>query len=224
MKIDLTIRRGKLEEHLKIEMPTGWAQVKFHEFVKLIGCTDIIKIVALFTGLDQELIREAKIHNLEQITACLSFLNKQPIYTVPNTILGYKIVENLDFESYAQYSDLQDILKGFKKDDQNHNFTLFPLIVSTYAVDPYDFKEAERIKDQFNNAPCTEVLAVANFTLVKLDALNRGIIPTHPPEDTLLNRCKLGLRRWLINLETTIRFYLWKRSLPSSERNYLNGR
>jgi len=224
MKINLTITRNGIKEQLQFELPVMWSQVKFRDNIGLIDCKNDIQVIALFTGIDEELIKDSKIHNLNEVIACLTFLKKTPEYALPITISGYKIAKDLNTESIAQYTDLQDILKGLKQDDLKHNYSLFPLIVATYAIDPYDFTKAEEIKDQFLNAPCTEVLAVANFTLVKWDALRRGIVPTCPPAATLLNRLRQDMKDWLSNLDTSIRFYLWKRSLPLSERNFLNGR
>jgi len=234
MKIDITITRqtegltvtGRNQERVKIEIPTGWHQVTFKQYLELKKAgknLNQVNILAIFTGLEKELIEKAQIKNLSAVTACLAFMTKPPVYLCPTSILGYPVVENLDTESVAQFSDLQEICKGFT-DDETHNMTLFPLIVATYAVNPYDFKEAEKIQDQFLYAPCTEVLAMGNFTYLRLHALSNGIVPTSPQADTRLNRLKLALVDWLRNLASSIRYYTWKRSLPLSERNYLNGR
>lgn len=225
MKIDLTITRNEIKEHLEIDIPTSWLQVTFRQFCGLADCKgDLIKIVALFTKLDEELIRKAQIHNLNHVTACLSFLTSELKYVVPSTILGIKIPTNLETESIAQYSDLQTVIGSFKQEDSRFNYSQFPLIVATYAVDPYDFEKAEKMQNIFYDAPCTEVLAVGNFTLAKLGALSQGILPTCPQGDTLVNRLRLALGDWLKNLVSILRYYLWKRSLPLNERNFLNGR
>lgn len=233
MKIDLTITRqkkglnivGKNDERVKLDIPTTWPQVTFKQYMGLLKCKgDIIKIVSLFSELDEELIRKAKIHNLAVVTACLNFLSTPPIYLTPTSILGYKVADNLDTESIAQYADLQEIAGKLKEDDPEHNFSLFPSMVATYAVSPYDFKEAEKIQDQFLYAPCTEVLAIGNFTLVRLHALKTGIVPTSPLRATRWNKLKLALINWLQTLDSTVRYFLWKRSLPLNERKYLNGR
>ena len=138
--------------------------------------------------------------------------------------MGYRIAPNLDTESVAQYADLQGIIAQITPDDQKASFGLFPLICATYAVSPYNFKEAENIAPTFLKAACTEVLAVGNFTLVRLAALSRGIVPTSPPVATPLNRLRLAMINSLQNLVSSIRYYLWKRSLPLQERNYLSGR
>lgn len=224
MKIDLTITRKEGKQRMSFDFPTCWQQVNFRQYIELIKCKgDIIKIVSLFTKLDEDMIRNAKIHNLSVITACLSFLSEPPIYMVPSKILCYKIASNLETESIAQYADIQTIAQSFVKDDLIHNYNLFPIIVATYAVNPYNYNEAERIKDMFYDAPCTEVLAVGNFTLARLNALKNGIVPTSPPAATLLNRLMLAMRNWLETMASTLRYFLWKRSLPLNERNYLNG-
>lgn len=224
MKINLTITRDGSKDKLSLELPSAWHEIQFDKFISLVDCgQDIIKIVALFTGLDEELIKSAEIHNLDAVISCLSFLNNPPQYKTPSNILGHPIADNLETKSIAQYADLQGVLKQFKQDDQKHNYSFFPLIVATYAVIPYDFTKAEAIKDQFLKAPCTEVLAVANFTLVKFRALNLGTAKTSRHQVTPPSRLRLALNDWLTNLTSTIRYYTWKRSLPLSERNFLNG-
>ena len=232
MKIDLTITRdkpglnivGKNEEHLSFDFPTSWQSVTFEQYLARLDCgADIIKIVALFTGLDVELIRKAQIHNLGVIIACLDFMKKPIQYPVPLKILGYPVPPNLETESIAQYADLQTIAAAIKEDDPKGNRGLFPLICATYAVKPYDYLEAEKIAPKFLKAACTEVLAVGNFTLVRLDALNQGIVPTSPPVATTKTRFRLAMSDWLQNSVSTLRYYSWKRSLPLQERNYLNG-
>jgi hypothetical protein len=225
MKLDITIIRNEEVTRQSIDLPDRWADIPFHKYIDLLDCkSDIAKMVSIFTAIDEDLVRKAQIHNLSQVVAGLNFLFTEIQYVLPDEILGYKIPKDLESESIAQYSDLQEILKEFKQDDPKHNLSKFPLIVATYCVKPYDFKIAEELQKIFFNAPCVEVMAVANFTLAKYTALNRGILPTSHPGDTLKTRLMLALRRWLINLDSTIRFYIWKKSLPISVQRFLNGR
>ena len=233
MKLDITITMpsegltitGKNEQRVKVEIPDSWDKVPFEKYLKIVEAGENpVKWISIFTNLDEEMVKNAKLKNLSAVMAALNFMKKPPVYFTPSTILGYTVVSNLETESIAQYSDLQDICKNFKENETVHNLSYFPLIVATYAVSPYDFKEAEKIKDQFLYAPCTEVLAIGNFTLVRLHALNSGILPTSPQADTRLNRLKQALADWLKSLDSSIRFYTWKRSLPLNERRYLSGR
>jgi hypothetical protein len=234
MKIDITITRqtegltvtGRNQERVKIEIPTGWHQVTFKQYLDLKKAgkdLNQIDIIAIFTGLERELIEKAQIKNLSAVTACLAFMTKPPVYVCPTSVLGYPVVANLETESIAQFADLQEICKGFTEDEV-HNMSQFPLIVATYAVSPYNFKEAEKIQDQFLFAPCTEVLAIGNFTYLRLRALSNGIVPTSPRAAITKRSVKQGLADWLKNLASSIRYATWKRSLPLSERKYLNGR
>ncbi len=224
MKINLTLTRNGLKDKISRTLPDSWHDINFQQFMDLVDCgTDTVKIVALFTGLDEQEIKRAEIHNLNAVIACLSFLNEPPQYKTPSMISGYKIPADLESKSIAQYEDLKSILKGFREGENNSNYSFFPLIVATYAVDPYDFNEAEKIKDIFLKAPCTEVLAVANFTLVRFRALNLGIGKTSRHRAIPPSRLRLAMNGWLQNLISTIRYYTWRRSLPSSERSFLNG-
>lgn len=223
MKINLSITQEGIKTDHGLEIPTGWSQVPFRLYKPILKANDLPKKLAVFTGLDEDLIRKAEIHNLPKITASLHFLTTEPVYTVPKTCLGFSIAKNLDTKSAAQYADLMDIWQKFKENDIN-NFDYFPLIVATYAVKPYDYQDADNLAPTFLEAPCTEVLAIGNFTLVRLHALRNGIVPKCPPGDTPLNRVRQAMISYLERLDSSIRYAFWKRSLPINERRYLNGR
>lgn len=243
MKINITTTRDSGPYKHTIDIPTGWEQVTFKQYLGLIKAgTDINEILSVFTGLDVSVLKKAIVKNLGAVTACLHFVNRPPVYGLPVTIQGYKIPKNLETQSTAQFEDLKAILAKFKYpeegkqlsiDDHIFNYNLYPSIVAVYAIanendkDPvksYDYEYAEYIAPRFFNSPCTEVLAVGNFTRVRLHALSLGIVPTSPPERvTRLNKLKQGLINWLQSLASSIRYHTWKKSLPLSEQRYLNG-
>jgi len=236
MKINIITTRDSGPHTHSIDIPTGWNQVTFKQYLGVIQAgSDVNELLAVFTGLDASVIKKAIVKNLGAVTACLHFLKSPPAYKTPAAVMGHPIPDNLEGESTAQYADLQTILqkmrytdetrKELSMDDIIHNYNFYPLIVATYCIKPYDYKKAEKLSEKLFNAPCTEVLAVGNFTRVRLHALNSGIVPTsHPIADTLLNRCKLALIDWLQRLASSIRYATWKRSLGTNERNFLNGR
>jgi len=238
MKINIITTRDSGPHKHSIDIPTGWngkPPVTFRQYLGIIKAgNDINELLSVFTELDPSVIKKAQIKNLGAVTACLHFLKSPPVYRTPAAIMGHRIAKNLEGESTAQYADLQQILgkmryvdetrKELTADDIIFNYNFYPLIVATYAIVPYDFKQAEALAPKLFNAPCTEVLAVGNFTRVRLHALNSGIVPTSPPTvDTLRNRFKQALIDWLGSLASSIRYNMWKRSLPLNERNYLNG-
>jgi len=235
MKINIITTRDSGPYKHSIDIPTGWGQVTFKQYLGLIKAgSDINETLSVFTGIDASIIKKAIVKNLGAVTACLHFLNKPPVYLTPVTCMGFKIPKNLDGESTAQFEDLKDILSKMRytseekpnltPEDIQHNYSLYPLIVATFAERPYDYQRAEYLAKQFLNAPCTEVLAIGNFTRVRLHALSNGMLPTSRPDrGTTLHKLKLALINWLNNLASSIRYHTWKRSLPSNEQRFLNG-
>lgn len=221
MKITVILNGVKVHK----DIPTSWDKVTYGQFLKLAECgSDIAKIVSVFTDIDEAILRKSKIINLEAVTSYLSFLNvAMPDLEVPDKVLGYDIPKNLEFETVAQYSDLQQEINK-TQGDQNAILKSYPLFVATYAMSPYDPLQVEEFSKQFLNAPCMEVLAIGNFTLVRSIGSNLGISPNYLRGVTLMKKLRLVIRSWRSNLAFTIRFYLWKRRLPTNGRNWYFGR
>lgn len=217
MKFTITLNGVKIEK----EIPTSWDGVKFWQFIKLAkeNETSELKALSLFTGIDEQTLRKARITGLESVIAALSFIRSQITYNVPKQILGYDIPKDLGFETFGQYVDLKDELdkgkKGIELLDQ------FPLFIAIYTMKDYDFKKAEELAPEFLNAPCTEVMAVGNFILMKLivSRMTTGIKSLK--EGSRLRRWLLALQTWLLNTAFTVRFYFWKKRLRLTEMRSL---
>lgn len=213
MKTELTLNRVKIVK----ELPETWDKVSFATFKKLAECgNDMVKKLALFTGVDEVTLRKAEIKNLDLLMDTLAFTNSEPAYELPKEVLGYRIPDNLEVENIARYADLQKII------DENKENVLdkYPLIVATYVVNPYDFMEAEKLASKFEDAPCWEVMAIGNFTLVKSLGSRAITQRLFPQVATRLRKLRRGIRNWLLRLVFTIRYYSWKRSLPLQEKNF----
>jgi hypothetical protein len=206
------------------ELPTRWAETSFRDFKKLTKCgTDRAKILAALTGLEEETLRGSDIANLETLIRIISYVTNEPFdYTLPKVIQGYPIADNLEVTSLDRYNDLEDIIKSFG-DDNYENISKYPLICAIYAVNPYNYKTAESLSEHFLNAPCTEVMAVGNFTLVNISGL-RNIMPQIVQlEGSPLSRLRRAMRNYLKYLVYTVRYYSWRKALPDPVKRYING-
>lgn len=211
MKVTIELNGVQLEK----EIPIKWSEVTFKQFLKIYKMKELSEMLALFLDIEEDVLKKARIHNLEVILTLLSFVKKDMKLNIPETCMGYKIPENLEFETIGQFEDLkleaQTIVDSFEK---------YALFCGIYASNPYDYKKAEELKEVFMNAPCEEVMAIGNFTLLKLVELMNGTPRKSPPRLTPMKRFKLALTAWLRNLVFTVRFYIWKRKLRLPERNY----
>lgn len=217
MKITIELNRIKVTK----EIPTSWDDVTFGQFLDLSQAgNDTAKILSVFTEIPEETIKKAKIHNLDLILNAISFVSKDQIKTVlPDKILGYKVPKNLQTETIGQYEDLK--LEAAKiKDNSKESLSIYTKFCAIYAVDPYDYKEAERLAPAFLHAPCGEVVAIGNFTLLKLIE-SKDITLSKALELHLRpKKWRLVLTAWRARLGFTVRYYLWRRKLPSIVKSY----
>lgn len=212
MKFTITLNGVAVEK----EIATSWPQVTFRQLLELTDANEL-KALSVFTGIEPEILRKANITGLDKLLSALAFIQKEvPIVRFPKTILKYEVPYDIGFESFGQYCDIKDEIDKGKKDLELMN--QYPLLCAIYTCKPYDFKEAENKVEEFFNAPCTEVLAVGNFILMKLIALRSTIEVNYQKQQaTRLRRFRLALKAWLINTAFTVRFYILKKKLRLTE-------
>lgn len=219
MKFDIILNGVKVSK----DIPTGWDQVSFRRFLKITG-KDFNGIISTLTDVPEETLKQAKIKNFDVLLSCLAFMNKPVDQLMPSTICGLPVPRSLEDEAAGRYGYLQDITQKFVKDDNIGNLSYYPAIVAIFVTkSPYKEKEADALAEQIWDAPCGEVLAIGNFTLMRLHASKSGMLNSSHLEGTLKNRFRRATINWLTRLAFSIRYGTWKRSLPSSVRNSLNG-
>jgi len=211
-------------ETKRVETPDSWGQVTYSQYLEVINSKDDLNVlVKIFTGID---CSGATVKGLEQIISSLSFLT-QPIKEtpLPKEILSYKIPENLEFEELSRYMAIEEILKTFT-DDVKENAKRYPEMVAIYAVPGIysDKGQSDRLIDYFMGAPALEVLAVGNFTILNILGLKNIIPRTAPKGGSLLRRFRRAMTNSLRSLAPMLRYYSWKKSLPTSAKKYLDGR
>lgn len=203
-------------------IPTRWAEVNFKNYLKLMKCgNDPVKILSVMLDIDEGTLKKAKIKNLEQVIRVLSFVSQEPMnLTLPKSIAGYPLPDDLNFEVMAKFADVQTVVGSFKKDNVD-DLTKFAELCAIVAYPgEYAYKEAEKLIPKMMEAPCEEVLAVGNFTLAKLLSLRLNTEPPSPPVNTPMRRFKLAWTAWRSNLAFTIRYALWKRKLRTKGMSF----
>jgi hypothetical protein len=217
----------------KRDIPISWDQVTFGDFLKLESCgDDIIKVIAMLTRLDYEQVKLAKIKNLEGIMTTLGFLKRpHPMLHadfskmsadqlknfhqvvrehLPMEIYGYPVPKNLEMEQAQMYMDLNTFVKESKDLTPLEQLERYTLYVATYATvkfkGEHDWRHAVQLAPVFLNAPCVEVMAVGNFTLlnlhINLNSLKAG---------SRIKRFRLAFKGWAL---LTVHFF---RSLISKK-------
>ena len=220
MKATFKLNGVKIEKNL----PVCWEEVTFGQLLGFQSAKTPAEVLSVFTGIDAETLQAAKIANLPTLLACLSFLKTQKIdYVLPKSILGYKIKDNIEVEEIQRYADLELLIKDFQDNDPK-NLEKYPLLVATYVVEPYNFKDAENMAPSFLDAPAMEVLAVGNFTLVNMRVLN-AITPIIVRLGALpRNNWRQGMRNYFARLAFSVSLHFLQKKLPIPVRRYLRGR
>lgn len=206
-KVQLTIN-GKKEER---NIPTSWDQVTFEQFLNLESSgDDPIKVLALFTGIDHDLLLKAKIKDFSNILSeGLKFLSQKPELSIPKTILGYRIPDNLEFEQVQQYVDLKQAIKESAALTPQEQLKRYCLYIATYACmskhGKYDYQISESMQDEFLKAPCTEVMGIGNFTLVKLAGLKINTGVNYRQRVPVMKRLRLVIRAFMLRMGFRLR-------------------
>jgi hypothetical protein len=206
----------------KRNIPTRWEEVTFRQFLLLEDCgEDFIKLFSMFTGVDEDTIRKATIAKLDSIIEMLGFLRTKMPANIPKTILGYSVPKDLGFETIGQFSDLNNDLKESKELTNRQRLERYTLYCAMYACKEkygeYDWKKAEEMKDEFLEAPAVEVLAIGNFTLLKLIALRSNTKSSYRKRHIRKKRLKLAFLAWQMHLGFLVRSCISKLK-PNTER------
>lgn len=212
----------------KLDIPTGWKDITFRKFVDLYGVDseDKITILSRLIGIDRDVLLKSKIKNFDLVLRALNFLKYPMMQSLPNTIIGRKIPKDLNIEEAGRFEDMRLIISKLKEDTPLDNIKKFPEIVAIYVMPNYiDSTDAE--KEHFANkiwdAPCEEVVAIANFTLVKQAASSTNINPSLFLSTTPLRRLMLALTIFLVRLRFSFRFALWNARHRSPATRYSSG-
>lgn len=216
MKITMTMNGITVHK----EIPTSWGGVTFEEFIELAKCQTVTDKLSVFTGIDVETLKKAKINNLYQIIGLLSFTETKPeVSKIPEAIAGYRMPSNIETDEIGRFEDLKLEAAKINQEDLE-SVSAYAMFCAIYATDPYDYKEAEKLKDVFMKAPCEEVVAIGNFTLLKLIELNNPGLLKPQSQSSLLKKWRLVMRGWLSRLAFTVRYYSWRRKLRLIEKSF----
>lgn len=208
MKITAILNGVKIRK----DIPTHWGEVTFRQFVDLFSIgSDEIGILSYFCTIDKETLRRAKINNLDAVIRCLDFLKKEiDIVTIPSSISGYDLPDSLEFQTIGQYEDIKAEIAKLKEPKEIDLINLYPLLVGTYTMNPYDALKVDKFSEQFWQAPCGEVLAVGNFTLMRLGGLKSPTRTTRLLGVILKTKPMQAIQNWLRNLAFIVRYSSWK--------------
>lgn len=215
----------------KKDIPTSWDEVSFGELLEIAKLKDEplevqkVKTISIATGIDYETLCNAKIHGFDDIMVNrLSFLTQPQQVKIPEKILHYTVPKALEFGQVQQYIDLQNYIKSSRDKSPEDQLADYTLYCAVYACiekhGKYDWKLVEAMAHEFLQAPCTEVLGIGNFTLLRLIASKNGTGQASHHRLTLLKKAGLVLKSWRLRLASRLRWMIWSKKLGVKKMNY----
>lgn len=220
MKVQVTLN-GKTEEK---EYPTGWDQVSFNQLLEL-EHTEPVKALSTLWNIDENSLKRSTIFGFEKVAFTLKFLQTEiPVLPLPELIAGYAVPHDLNFNEVGRYWDIKAIFDSFIQDGiLKPDMKKFPEIVAI-AVMPGYLDSTKKQQDDFTNQigeqPCAEVMAIANFYLLKLILLNQPTAASSSPTTTRRKNWKLAIKIWIKNSAITLRLWLWRKRQSLTEMKY----
>lgn len=183
----------------KVSIPSSWDDVTMLNYLSILNgeVKDTTTMISLFTGISQEALKKAIIIGLDEVIGALSFLNTVPEFSgKPDKVGTYKLPENIQFESLAQFEDMRAIIKGCP--DVKSITNAYPKMVAIYLQKvrdkEYDYTKSQLMVDEVLTMPAKEVITVGAFFYVKLMSLLRGTPTTSPPTTQSPKKSKQGSR------------------------------
>lgn len=201
------------------KIPESWEQVTFRQSLGIVDAKDTADILSVFLGLEAETLRKAKIINLNEALERISFLDTTNMPALlPTKINGYPIPKDLDFQTICRYEDLKRVAQKCipAKDEKvsAKHLENFVSLVGIYAMPNYEdasLKEQEDFSKQFFNSPCGEVMAIGNFTLMKLTVSKVKGLAIFLNLITQMRKLRLVLKSFSARLGFSLRFFIWKK-------------
>lgn len=168
-----------------VGIPSRWSDLTVRFYKQILDAkSDIVKLIALFTGMDEKRVKKVKIIGMERLFEAISFLNSVPDFTVMADKIGpYKIPKDVTIESLGQFEDLRALSKNMPEKPLpeytlEDTKSLIDLYVSACAIycqkvrdKEYDFDKAKAMESEIWDYPCDQVLSAGAFFLVKPLAL-----------------------------------------------------
>jgi hypothetical protein len=183
---------------VKHHFPTQWADLTYSQYVALLRSTTLTDQIHIFTGIPKEVLENAELRNLEQISLTLSFLSFSPKFEKTKMVGHYFVPEDVTIQSTKQLEDLKGLLRQMPKDlntIENAELIadLYLTAVAIYCQKLRDGKynphNVESVKEELKGFSCAEVCGTGAFFLFKP-------WPSLKNTTTRFQRITQHLKRW----------------------------
>lgn len=184
----------------KVSIPSSWEDVTFRQYCEILkNKKNTSELIAMFSGIDYEIIKKATIIGLDQVLIALSFLNKVPV--IPDDVpkIGpYSLVsrQKLQFESLDLFEDMRGV--AVKADPANivdfteRYGTYVAMYLQKVRDGEYSREKADAMKEEVDSLPALQVISLGSFFFVKLAILLSGTVPNSRPTTQSQKKLKPG--------------------------------
>ena len=179
----------------KKQIPTCWDDVTFAQYLELLTPKTDADLLAMFTGVDVDTIRKAKIKGVEDVFLQLEFLREPAKWDeVPKSFLGQLIPKDITFEALGPYADCRTIIGQTEGKDLKDFVEAYAKYCAIYVQaistnwEGYDYDKAIEFVPEIMNQPAGEVVGLGSFFITKLLPVRRTTETTSPKKDTPLKK------------------------------------
>jgi hypothetical protein len=218
------------KEHY-IELPESFEEVTFKQLMALGNCQGVdLEVVAIMTNVPKEKWQAS--NNVAVYYHCFNSLYKwvltgiseMTISQINRLVFLTKKIELLDIaeQSVAQYEDLKILLSKFQKAHESNPTEAmkeyYPKMAAVYLYPmatgkPYHYGEAMGYVEEISDLPCTQVIGVVNFFLLKFAASTTGISNSAPNRNYSLRKPTQVLGNYLRRLAFRRFLTHWQREI-----------
>lgn len=168
-----------------INVPTCWEDLTFSQYMRVLALKDdTVELISIFTGLDHEYLRSARIIGLKELLEVTKFLKNHievDKLLPPAQILGVNLPTTIQLESLGQFEDMRKIMVSAHGADITKFIENYAKYVSIYVQKErhgsYDYKKAQDLIPEIMQAPALEVIGAGGFFYVTLLSLLTGTKP-----------------------------------------------
>jgi len=164
----------------KYNIPTGWHEVKWSQYLQLIEPKKITDRISIFTGISAKKLSNAKITGLEPILIALKFIDEgMEIPENPTRLGEYKLPKDITLQSIDQFWMLEAEIKKAsaetKLTDRMKYLANYAAIYCQALNEDFDYEKSMELAKEFDDYPCLDVLSVGTFFLAKLTAIEKNL-------------------------------------------------
>lgn len=169
-----------------INVPTCWEDLTFSQYMRVLALKDdTIELISIFTGLEHEYLRSARIVGLKELLEVTKFLRVQidtDKLLPPASILGIKLPTTIQLESLGQFEDMRKIMVSGHGADLVQFLENYGKYVAIYVQKErdgsYNYQKAQDLIPEIMQAPALEVMGAGGFFYVTLLSLLTGTNPS----------------------------------------------